>query len=49
MKDASKAPKDGHERIVTDRDGARHFEYFMNGSWRHDATCRARLNKECSR
>ncbi|AIF82917.1 hypothetical protein NTE_00841 [Candidatus Nitrososphaera evergladensis SR1] len=48
MKETSGAPKDGHERIVADRDGGKHLEYFRNGSWRHDATrCKAKINKEC--
>lgn len=44
----SGAPKNGQERTVTDRDGNRHLEYFVNGSWRHhSAKCRLWVNKEC--
>jgi hypothetical protein len=46
----SGAPKNEQERTVTDRDGAPHLEYFMNGSWRHStARCRLRVNKACNR
>jgi hypothetical protein len=35
---------------VSDRDGAPHLEYFMNGSWRHSTEkCRLRVNKTCNR
>lgn len=44
----SGAPKNGQERTVTDRDGVKHLEYFVNGSWRHHSTrCRLWVNKEC--
>jgi len=44
----SNSPKNGHERTVTDRDGVKHLEYFVNGSWRHyTAKCRLWVNKEC--
>lgn len=49
MKEASKAPKDGQQRTVDDRDGVKHLESFRNGSWRHDSACRLRVNKECRR
>jgi hypothetical protein len=46
----SGAPKDGQERIVTDRDGSNHLEYFMNGSWRHSTTiCKKKMNPACTR
>jgi hypothetical protein len=41
-------PKNGHERIVTDREEARHLQIFMNGSWRHiQDKCREYTNKDC--
>jgi hypothetical protein len=41
-------PKNGHERIVVDREDARHLEIFMNGSWRHiQEKCREYTNKDC--
>jgi len=44
----SGAPKNGQERVVADRDGVNHLQYFMQGSWRHDNTnCKIRVNKEC--
>ena len=43
----SGAPKNGQERTVTDRDGVKHLEHFVNGSWRHSAKCRLWTNKEC--
>ncbi len=46
----SGAPKNEQERTVTDRDGASHLEYFMNGSWRHStARCKLRVNKFCNK
>jgi hypothetical protein len=46
----SGAPKNGQERLVADRDGANHLEYFMNGSWRHNsANCKKRTNPQCNR
>lgn len=46
----SGAPKNEQERTVTDREGAPHLEYFMNGSWRHSrARCKLRVNKDCNR
>jgi len=44
----SSSPKNGQERVIADRDGIKHFEYFVNGSWRHhSAKCRLWVNKEC--
>ncbi|HEV8404300.1 MAG TPA: hypothetical protein VGQ13_00170 [Nitrososphaera sp.] len=46
----SGAPKNEQERTVTDRDGAAHLEFFMNGSWRHStARCKLRVNKACNK
>ncbi len=46
----SGTPKNGQERIVSDRDGVTHLEYFMNGSWRHNRDrCKGRVNKDCKR
>jgi hypothetical protein len=42
-------PKNGHQRVVADRDNIQHLEVFMNGSWRHDSKCREYTNKECRR
>src|SRR5918911_27399 len=33
-------PKNGHQRVIVDRDDIKHLEFFMNGSWRHDIKCR---------
>ena len=32
--------KNGHERIVSDRDNAKHLQYFMNGQWNIVRTAR---------
>lgn len=46
----SGSPKNGQERVTTDRDGVRHLEYFANGSWRHhNAKCRQWVNRECNK
>lgn len=46
----SGSPKNGQERVVADRDGIEHLEYFTNGSWRHHSTkCRVWVNKDCRR
>lgn len=46
----SGAPRNEQGRTVTDRDGAAHLEYFMNGSWRHSATrCKLKVNKVCNK
>ena len=44
----STSAKNGHERIVNDRDNAKHLEYFMNGQWKHSENCKTFTNKECS-
>ena len=44
----STTAKNGHERIVTDRDNIKHLEYFMNGQWRHSDNCKDFTNKECT-
>ena len=44
----STSAKNGHERIVSDRDNAKHLEYFMNGQWKHSENCKTFTNKECS-
>jgi hypothetical protein len=44
----STTAKNGHERIVTDRDNVKHLEYFMNGQWRHSDNCKDFTNKECT-
>jgi len=43
----SKSTKNGQERIVTDRDNAKHLQYFNNGQWRHSEKCREFTNKDC--
>lgn len=43
----STSAKNGHERIVTDRENSRHLEYFNNGQWRHSEKCREFTNKDC--
>jgi hypothetical protein len=48
MMPKSTATKNGQERITTDRDNARHLEYFNNGQWRHSDKCREFTNNECS-
>lgn len=43
----SKSTKNGQERVVTDRDNAKHLQYFNNGQWRHSEKCREFTNKDC--
>jgi hypothetical protein len=39
-----------HEKVIADRDGNNHLEFFMNGSWRHSREkCRANVNPQCGR
>lgn len=45
--DKSGTAKNGHERIITDRDNARHLQYFNNGQWRHSENCKQFTNKDC--
>jgi hypothetical protein len=47
VKERSSSPRDGQQRIVEDRDGEKHIEYFRNGSWRHSTTCKITVNKNC--
>lgn len=47
MTGRSNTTKNGHERIVSDRDNNKHLEYFMNGQWRHSDKCREFTNKDC--
>jgi len=42
-------PKNGHQRIVEDRDNIKHLEVFFNGRWIHDSKCREFTNKECNK
>ena len=42
-------PKNGHQRVVQDRDSIKHLEVFMNGRWMHDSKCREFTNKECNK
>jgi hypothetical protein len=43
-------PKNGHQRVIADRDHFKHLEVFTNGSWRHDyLSCRQFTNKDCRR
>lgn len=42
-------PKNGHQRVVEDRDSIKHLEVFMNGRWIHDNKCREFTNKECNK
>ena len=44
----STSAKNGHDRIVNDRDNAKHLEYFMNGQWKHSENCKTFTNKECT-
>ena len=44
----STSAKNGQERVVNDRDYAKHLEYFMNGQWRHSNNCKDFTNKECT-
>ena len=44
----STSAKNGQERVVNDRDNAKHLEYFMNGQWRHSNNCKDFTNKECT-
>lgn len=39
--------KNGHERIVQDRDNQKHLQYFNNGQWRHSDKCKQFANKDC--
>jgi hypothetical protein len=43
----SSTAKDGHERVITDRDNMRHLQYFANGQWRHSDKCKELTNKDC--
>ena len=43
----STSAKNGHQRIITNRDNIRHLEYFNNGQWRHSDKCKLFTNKEC--
>ncbi|HEX9317587.1 MAG TPA: hypothetical protein VF884_01495 [Nitrososphaeraceae archaeon] len=40
--------KNGHERIVSDRDNVKHLQYFTNGQWRHSDKCKQATNSECT-
>ena len=40
--------KNGHERVVNDRDNVKHLQYFMNGQWKHSENCKNLTNKECA-
>ncbi|MGA7976280.1 MAG: hypothetical protein WB975_03515 [Nitrososphaeraceae archaeon] len=33
---------------ISNRDDAKHLEYFMNGQWKHSENCKIFTNKECS-
>jgi hypothetical protein len=48
MMGMSTTAKNGHERVITDRDNIKHLEYFMNGQWRHSDNCKDFTNKECT-
>lgn len=40
--------KNGHERIIIDRDNIKHLGYFMNGQWRHSDRCKDITNRACT-
>jgi hypothetical protein len=42
-------PKNGHQRIIADRDNIPASPSFLNGSLRYDSKCREYTNKECRR
>jgi hypothetical protein len=42
-------PKNGHQRVVEDRDSIKHLEVFFNGRWIHDSKCKELTNKECNK
>jgi hypothetical protein len=42
-------PKDGYQKVIIDSHNFRHLQVFVNGSWRHDQTCREFTNKDCRR
>lgn len=42
-------PKNGHQRVVEDRDSIKHLEVFINGRWIHDNKCRGFTNKDCKK
>ena len=48
VKDISRTARDGHERVVTDRDNQKHLQYFRNGNWWHSDSCKVYTNKECT-
>ncbi len=48
MMGRSTTAKNGHERVITDRDNIKHLEYFMNGQWQHSDNCKDFTNKECT-
>jgi len=43
------SPKDGYQKVIIDSHNFRHLQVFVNGSWRHDQTCREFTNKDCRR
>ncbi|HEX7032865.1 MAG TPA: hypothetical protein VF172_07690 [Nitrososphaera sp.] len=46
----SGGPKDGDERIVSDKDDIKHLEYFENGNWKHiHERCRTKINPICNK
>jgi hypothetical protein len=48
MMTRSTTAKNGHERIVSDRDNAKYLEYFMNGQWKHSENYKIFTNRECT-
>jgi len=48
MMGRSTTAKNGHERVIIDRDNIKHLEYFMNGQWQHSDNCKDFTNKECT-
>jgi len=48
MMDRSSTAKNGHERVISDRDNNKHLQYFNNGQWRHSDKCKQFTNKECT-
>jgi hypothetical protein len=48
MMEKTGTAKNGHQRIMTDRDNQKHLQYFNDGQWRHSDNCKEFANKDCN-
>jgi hypothetical protein len=48
MMGRSTTSKNGHERVVTDRDNQKHLQYIMNGQWGHSEKRNQFTNSQCT-